>query len=432
MKRIMISILLVMMFASQLMAEPATFVDNNAALRYLMAIGFMPKLSDKTADRLMDLNSLEALKELKPEARKELTSDNGFMLTILRLLDLAADCTQSTFIVDQDYDYNSIIPPYRTIRLFARFVNARGWLDAEKGDHVAAAKKFVHVFRLGVNLGNDGPVINSMVGVGIQRMAVESINNLLKLNNNAEVKKILNDYFADLKKPVFDNKVYINNEKRFIDNSLVKAEKTPEIFAHMDIFTDESTKPLPVQSSPDKACAANQRVLLGAIEMYLMDHEDAAEVKDSQEFIKILVDQQYLKSAPVCGNKGQYNISPSEEEGYYDVSCSCGVSPDTVSTQAQEAKEPEFSPEVIKKVNDYLKSDAYVSDKKELAEIFAEMLQIDPYTPEGDAKAGKLAERIENNTSKLVKNLVLNPRSFYKSLRENQQRIDELVDTLKK
>lgn len=432
MKRIVVAILFVVVIASQLVAaEPAPFVDNNAALRYLMAIGYMPKLSDKTHDQLSDIDSLEALKKLKPEARKEITS-TGFMAPILRFLDLAADCTQSTFIVDQDYNYNSLIPPFRSIRMFARFINAHGWIDAEKGDYVGAAKKFVHVFRLGVNLGKDGASLNAMVGIGVQRLAVESINNLLKLNKSAEARKILNDYFAALAKPVCNSKAYVNNEKRYVENSLILAEKTPDVFAYLELFVDESAKPAAAVSSPEKACAANQRVLMGATEMYMMDYEDvAASIKDSEDFIKRLVDEKYLKSAPVCRNKGNYSINFVDNEDY-TVACSCGVSPDSISEPAQEVKEPEFSPELMKKIDDYLKSAAFSNDKKEIAAIFDEMLQIDPYTAEGDAKAGKLAERIENNTSKLVKAIVLNPQSLYKSLRENQQRIDELVETLKK
>lgn len=340
MKRIIVSILVVMVYASQLTAATERYVDNNAALRYLMATGFMPHLSEKTADQIVDLNSLESLKKLKSEARKELISANGFMKTISRLLDLAADCTDSTFIVDHDYSDDSITPPFRTIRLFSRFINAHGWLDAEKGDYTGAVKKFMHVFRIGASIGHDGCAIHAMVGIAIQRTAIESINNLLKLDSNVELKKNLSNYFENLPKPVFDSTIHLRNEKLFIDNTLMKAEKAPEIFA--ELFADESKKSLS-ETVPEKPL-----------------------------------------------------------------------------------------PEAVKKSNEYFSSDNYVKDKMEIDKIFVELQEIDPYTEEAGTKADRLMERIQSSKSKLVQALVLNPKSFYKALRENQQRIDNLIRDLKR
>lgn len=437
MKKIMLGILLVMVSASCLIAvEPPEFIDNNAALRYLLAMGYMPQLSTETADRLINLNSLEALKKLQAKNVQELTADENFVTTVFRLLDLAAECPHSAFMVDSEYDFDSIVPPYRSIRLFARFINVRGWMDAEKGNYVGAAKKFVHVFRLGVNFGNDGPAVNAMISMGIQRIAIESINNLLKLTRNAEVKKVLRDYFASLPKPVLNFKIFLNNEKRFIDNSLIKTEKAPELLAQAGFMTDEAEKKTektaPVEKPADDVlCAGNQRVLMGAIEMYLMDHESAPEVKDSLAFINKLVAEEYLKSAPQCPGKGSYSVNAAAE-GNFIVTCSCGVTPESATTSAHASEGPEVSPEVIKKIRDYLMSHEYADDKKEIDAIFAEMLDIDPYAADAELRCGKLSDRITNSQHKLVNILIFNPGSYYRVIRENQLSIDALVDSLKK
>ncbi len=270
-----------------------------------------------------------------------------------------------------------------------------------------------------------------MVGARIQRMAVESINNLLKLSNDGKMKQVLTDYFSNLPRPIFDSATYIRNEQLLIENSLTKAEKKPEVLVILGVFNDDIEKSVPVESPLDKACMSNQRVLAGATEMYMKDYENVKAGEDSAAFIKKLVDKRYLKSAPVCGNKGLYSIK-IVDDGDCVVSCSCGVSLNNLSASPSEEKKAEFSPEIMTKVGDYLKSDVYKNGKKEIAAIYDEMLKIDPYTAAGDEKAGKLAERIKNHKSLLVRTLGLNPQIFYKTLRENNQLIDDLVTRLKK
>jgi len=427
MKKLVIVAILVLSLASQLIAEPATFVDNNAALRYLMALGFMPKLKSDDCYELSGINSLETLKALDSKSRKELESPSAssHLSTMFRLLDLAAECTESTFIVDQDCDYESMIPPYRSLRQFARFVNAHAWIDAEKGDYAAAARKFIHIFRLGKNLGGDGIAISCMVGIGIQRIAVESINNLLEICKDSDTKKVLHDYFSLLPKPMIDGSFHINKEKLYIYNTLNKAEKQPKKFAEFEIFKDETEKTVKA-AAVVSACRANQRVLLGALEMYMMDNTEAPSDLDSAAIINKLVEEKYLKLAPACENKGKYAIK-FETDGDFSVSCSCGVSLDETVV---EEKGKEISPAVMEKINAYIKSGAFVSDKKEVEAIFAEIVDIDPYAATSDEKAGKVAERIENSKNPLINTLVINPQSFYKALRENQQRIDDLVKRL--
>lgn len=430
MKKAIIVSILVMVFVSQLAAQPARFIDNNAALRYLMAIGFMPQLSEKAAYVIGDVNSLETLKELKPEIRKELESNTavGNLRTIMRLLELASMCTESTFVVDQDYDDESMIPPYRSLRTFARFMVARGWMDAEKGNYADAASKFAHIFRFGANLSREGFAISCMVGIGIQRMAAESINNLLEISNDKAIRKTLHDYFSTLPKPLVDGTMNVSTEKLYVTNTLKKAEKKPELLIDLDKFRDDAAKEKPQQSA-EKACIANQRVLMGAFEMYLMDYKVAKENFDSAAMLKKLVEEEYLKSAPVCENKGTYSITLADKDDF-TVSCSCGVSPDAPTSAVDEESAEKVSPELMQKIESYVKSDEFASNKAELVAIFDEILKINPYDVAGDEAAGKIAERIENSQNTLIKTLVINPQSFYKALRENQQRIDNLVKKL--
>ena len=54
------------------------------------------------------------------------------------------------------------------------------------------------------------------------------------------------------------------------------------------------------------ACFANQRVLLGATEMWNMDHENM-QTKIDSAFIEKLVEEKYLRSYPTCPEGGTYS-----------------------------------------------------------------------------------------------------------------------------
>ena len=58
--------------------------------------------------------------------------------------------------------------------------------------------------------------------------------------------------------------------------------------------------------SPAKACYGNQRVLLGAVEMYNMDHSVMTSVLDHHVALR-LQSEKYLKSPVVCPESGSYS-----------------------------------------------------------------------------------------------------------------------------
>lgn len=65
-------------------------------------------------------------------------------------------------------------------------------------------------------------------------------------------------------------------------------------------------------SARDKACFSNQRVILGAIEMYNMDDSrplgPEAVGWAPEDVLKLLVDGKYLKSIPTYGNTCKYEF----------------------------------------------------------------------------------------------------------------------------
>lgn len=67
----------------------------------------------------------------------------------------------------------------------------------------------------------------------------------------------------------------------------------------------------------EKACFANQRVLTGAMEMYMMDNTEPLTKLD----IDVLVRGMYLKSPPQCPDGGEYSADFSSN-GDFEVKCS--------------------------------------------------------------------------------------------------------------
>ncbi len=70
-------------------------------------------------------------------------------------------------------------------------------------------------------------------------------------------------------------------------------------------------------SAHEGACFANQRVILGAVEMYNMDAHD--QLIDSEsvaspaaDILKILCEEKYIKYIPECGKNGKYEFYASK------------------------------------------------------------------------------------------------------------------------
>jgi competence protein ComGC len=71
----------------------------------------------------------------------------------------------------------------------------------------------------------------------------------------------------------------------------------------------------------EKACFANQRVLLGATEMWNMDHPEMQTSLDS-EFIQKLAAEGYLRSVPTCPAGGTYSSTGDLTTADGEIKCS--------------------------------------------------------------------------------------------------------------
>lgn len=386
----------------------------------------MPQYTEATERHLKWVSSLEDIRKLSVESQKELFKEEQ-LKHLDYLLVSAANCQHCTFVIDKELVNETPVPSYSTLRRFSYFLNAYGWYLADKGNYEKAAETFIHLFRFGTNLSNDRLILSLGAGSTFQEMALSSIEKLLELPDNKKFRKIINDYFKTLPKPATDYRKVMRNEQRYIENIFESLELLPGLLVDAYIFKEDDYKKkktsVSVKSS-DMSCVLNQRVLTGAVEMYLMDHEDFVLEKDS-DFIKKLVEEKYLKVRPVCENKGVYSavLSP---DGDAVIRCSCGVTQHQIEEKI-EKEDSRFSPELSKAIDKYIKSKTFAKEKKELMEFYKEQNQLDIYSAADDAKVEKFIRRVKESKNKLVNNLVFNSEGLIKRLRSIQKRVDKLA-----
>lgn len=405
-------------------ADTKPYNDPNAAMRYLMAMGYMPDISKIDATALSKVEDLATLNELSEDAISSLSSGNFWRIKVL--LDFAAKCPECNFMPDANFDPQDYVPPFRQLRSFARFLNARAWIELKNGSEVEGAELLVSTFRLGDDVENHGPLISYMVGFAIRNIAMKSMRNLTSGNFKPEAKKVIIDYLKALPRPAFPLKEGIVYEKVFGDKILQTLSKDPKGLAEIMPMDDES-KVEGVETVEVK-CFSNQRVLNGSIEMALMDGIKLQKMTKSSEIQEKLVADKYLRSAPECPDKGTYQIKFTSES-MYEVSCSCGANEQSNGTTATRTTTLQGmkNPVLVKKALAYYASGKFAKDRKELMEYYDKVIAIDPFQQGGLEMMKSLKNDYESRENFILDTIAPNFEKCYEKQIKLQQEIDELI-----
>ncbi|MFZ5951365.1 MAG: hypothetical protein ACOYXC_11715 [Candidatus Rifleibacteriota bacterium] len=415
---VVLTVLLVMTTFSKAMAEVEIMRDPNAALRYLMIMGFMPDLTKEDEDALRDIDSLESYEKMSDRTKGKLSEATSQRTRML--LKYAADCPDCNFMPDQNFKPEDYVPPYRTLRRFSRYLNAGAWSLVKKGDHKGAAELLVSVFRFGDHVENYGPLISVMIGHAIREYALASMKNFLAADYPAEAKSIITDYIKSLPKPAFNMREGLIWERKFMEN-LLKTLTTPEgVIEIMKVATDNVA---PVKTSIS-SCNANQRVLMGAMEMALMDGIKF-DGMDFDAIQKKLVNDKYLLKPLECADKGTYKVDFKSADDW-KVSCSCGADPDAPpKEEPKPAKEED--PDLLAKAKEYQESGKFDKDKKEFYEYFDKILALDIFDKELIQKAKVLQEDYESRDNLLIKTSAPNFGMYFEKQVNMQNEIEKLI-----
>lgn len=399
---------------------PEPYRDPNAALRYLMAMGRMPQLTEDEVKLLTDISSAEAFSAL-PDSLKRKVAEAGFQ-NIFNQLKAAAACTECSFVPDSKFEPQDLIPPYRALRTFARYVNAGAWQVISGGDHEKGAQLLVYVFKFGADSEKYQPLIGYMLGVGIRYIALNSMKNVLAGNYKVEAKKIITDYLKALPRPAFNARDSLVWERIYFVKTLdMLASSTEGVVELLKSVSDE-TKPVGEQSL---SCVPYQRILLGAVEMALMDGLKFEPGKPAAEIIGELVKKQYLKAAPVCPDKGEYKIEFIKEDDF-KISCSCGADPEK-SVEKKEEVKPAINPELEAKAKEYLSSGRLAKDVKEIHEYFDKVMACDPLESGLVEKLKTMKNDYEGRDNILIKAILPDFSKVYEKQFSLQEAIDGLI-----
>ncbi|GAB4282451.1 MAG: hypothetical protein Kow0029_28080 [Candidatus Rifleibacteriota bacterium] len=409
--------------------EAKTFQDDNAALRYLMVIGFMPDLSREDADQLKDITSLESFDKIPQKVRMKLHEASSYRTE--KLLEFAAKCKDCNFMPDQSYKPDDYYPPYRTLRTLARYLNAGGWYQAKIGDHEKAARLFVAVFRFGDDAENYGPLISYMIGYSIREIALESMKTFLAGEFKPEAKKIILDYLKSLPKPAFRVKEGLVWERKSIENILKILDSNEgmiEILKNVEEPTDEHKEVTP--SNPEKACCANQRVLMGALEMAAMDGIIFPDNASTDDILNRLVKDHYLRKTVECPRNGKYKIKFHENDNYTEVSCSCGADPDKPLTKEETFPRKDNAAQKNKlasKAEEYRNSGKFARDRKEIFEYYDKMINLDQFKENALEEIQKIQDEYESKENILIKAIGVDFKKIYGKQLKLQEEIESLI-----
>ncbi len=400
-------------------AAEKIFNDPNAAMRYLMAIGFMPTITDDEGKALADVTDAKTFQALPAALKSKVGEAMGFR--IKKLLEYAKNCPDCNFMPDSSYNAEDIVPPYKTLRKFARFLNAGAWKAFISGQQKEAATLWVAVFRFGDDVENYGPMISYMIGHAIREIAVKSMKNALAGECKPEAKTIMVDYLKALPRPAFSLKEGLTFEKTFGDKMLEILNADPKSL--VELLPADDTAMTTVKKT-GAGCNANQRVLMGALEMAMMDGIAFEKGADNTAILARLVKDKYLKNAPECPEKGKYSTDLISEKEY-KVSCSCGSTfeaPRNVEYEVQ-VKDPA---KLEAKALEYHSSGKYAKDRKEIAEYYDKMMAMDALQPDGLKIIADLQADYEKRGNLLIPNAIDFHKAFGKQL-QLQQEIDSII-----
>lgn len=403
--------------------------DENAALRYLLAMGFMPQFSNDDIDHLRNVNSLERFAKIPEKVRDKLSEATS--QHTLKLLELAGRCKDCNFMPDQTYKPEDFPPPFRTIKFFSLYLNAGAWKAIKEGNHVTGANIFVSIFRLGDDVENYGPIISCMIGLDIRRYAFESMKTVLAGDFKPEAKKIIIDYLKSLPRPVINVKEGLYLEKKFTESFLKELNTIDGVLKILRKVTgNPSHTPQVSQNEKISLCNANQRVLTGALEIAAMDgivffptDEGFAEIQE-----KLLKDK-VLRGPVECPGKGNYKIEFHPESENIKVSCTCGADPEKpVQSEEKPVAASNYDAELEVKARKYLSSGQYEQDCNKLLEYYDKMLAMDPFQENGLKRIEELQKKYTSKENVLVKLIAID----FKLVFEKQLKLQEEIDNLEK
>jgi|GEM_PF-2123387 len=425
--------------------ETAPVVDQNAALRYLMALSWFNPPPEKIRNEMFPVEHLDDLKKLSPEALDYLKSDkyvdhfkngkSGNLFNVIELMKDGAKCSTCVFNPDKKFLPNDFIPPLWRLREMARVARIIGGLKAFEGKHQEALDIFKAVYRLGQHLDQEGVLISALVGIACRKLALHAMSDLCMMNPDSSVVEDMKVFLRAIPKPPVDFPKMYRGEKAFFENGCRFAQKNPEYFAAKFrlVSTASGTtmvlrEELDVSGKSMSPCAVNQWVLRGALKMLQMHFEKPLPAVISAHLKESLLEMKYLKSFPECPEKGEYLVEINAC-GVPCVQCSVHKSIGNDEDAANATETQSLAPAEIEAWRMFLNGPAFEAYFSETSKLYDSIIQIDPKVPGFVDKLREIQKVTEVSTNPFILNFEL--RLLCKSWEQQKPLEDEIEKLLK-
>ncbi|MFZ2955717.1 MAG: hypothetical protein WA705_02320 [Candidatus Ozemobacteraceae bacterium] len=399
--------------------------DPNAATRYLLAIGQLPNVTEKVLDDVGLIEKFEDFGKIGKDGTA-LLADEKFRMA-MRMLKLGAACPTCNFTPDDTQSFDDPVPPFRRIRQLARLARAYAWDREKAGDLAETVETLTATFMLGQHVEENGILISTMIGVACRKIAANALLEFRSRHPETEWKEKLAIFFKRIPQPSADIKASLKYERDGVEKALRKAKSSPEIFRSCGLDSPEAaSSSVPATAAPDKECRATQRVIVGGIEMLLMDYPLPLPATITADLSQALFTLKYLKKPVACPEGGKISIVLNDKGGA-DTECSRHGTVDTPSAQAKQAdndkKDASF--------NYYSKLAAtpeYDRLVDECMKFYDEMLALDLGNPAVQPAYDALWKKIEGAKNPFASAVIPN----FRKAGEEARKLEGLIEQLKK
>lgn len=435
-KHIPILVALAILFHFSAFAQnvSTTIPTPNAAVGYLMAIGWMNPPSEKVMAEFSDAKTLGDLEELSPDAKKYLGDER--MNTIIRLLVQGADCEHCRFGYEHTWQPDEPVPPFKRLRELSRVARAFGLEQLRRGKVAEAFQTFRAIFRMGGHLDIDGTLIAGMVGLAIKGVAITGFEELITKGKDDKVMASTREFLKALPSATLSAKTCLVGEKKYLaaalqsmqNGSVDLAKEWDELRTWLPKKPGAKENATPPSSPVPalKACLANQRVLLGAIEMLSMDFKPMPASLTIEIIPEFLVTSQYLNQFPNCPDGGKYELSVGKE-GNYEWRCTIHPTPDE---SRESVSPPPPSAQTLAEIEEFkkfMKSPEFEGMVVEALAMFDDAMAFEPYAPDFKAKMDAFSKKIESSSNIVIQRSMPNIRKVLEKQMEQDEAIKKLL-----
>lgn len=397
---------------------------KNAAVGYLMAIGWMTPPSEQVLNQIDRADSLESLKSFTSETWHYFSDSR--MPIVLRFLKQGADCDFCRYIYERTYLPDDLVPPYRRLRDLAKIARGAGLKMLKEGNASEAFEIFKAVFRMGEGLEQDETLLSGHISVLIRKEIVKPFEEVITTASDSSVIEMVREYLRSLPKTTTGYKNLLEYERRYIENSLKFMKSHPETVDDFQILTPSNSdkNKITLSESPLSKCQANQRVLQGALELLTLDFNPLPASMTPAIIPEYLVHSGYLKEFPVCPQRGRYEVFTSSD-GSLSFHCTIHPEPDykaiqkNLQDQAQAEKE---------KLRTFVNTPEFDALCMETLAFMDEAIAMDQNVPDFIAKLDAFTKKVEASPNALVRKMIPSFRKLY----QHRLELDESIQNLAK